>query len=237
MNNRSFFAVLILIIIGLQPVSAQNDATPYTSPKDVEEKPVVFRDRLVMDVFHSFWMGMPSQVSYKKFDPGFNFSILWDFKVKKKPVAFGLGVGITYHTQYSNALLLYDQTSDLMKYNILPSNVNYNLLKMNYLNVNIPLEFRYRNANGFKFSVGVRVGLIAEISQKYKGQDYTTATDTMMMKNLHTENKLKYNVDVYTRIGWKFIGAYYSFQFTPLFEAGKGPKIYPMSVGISLSIF
>ena len=227
----------MMVLLGFQSLSAQNEVTPYTSGKDVEDKPVVFRDRLVMDIYHSFWMGMPSNVNYKKFNPGFNISALFDFRIKNEPLAFGLGVGVTYHTQYSNALLLYDKESGLMKYNILPTTVEYDLLKMNYLSVNIPLEFRYRHTNGFKFSVGARVGLIAEISQKYKGQDYTTASDTIMVKNLRMENKLKYNVDVYTRIGWKFVDLYYSFQFTPLFEVGKGPKIYPMSVGISLSIF
>lgn len=235
--HKKLFLLVMMAFLGFQSLSAQNDVTPYTASKDVEEKPVVFRDRLVMDIFHSFWMGMPSQVDYMKFDPGFNISAMWDFQIKKKPLSFGLGVGVTYHTQYSNALLLYDKANDIMKYNILPSSVKYNLLKMNYLSVNIPLEFRYRHECGFKFSVGARVGLVAEVSQKYKGQDYTTASDTMMVKNLRMEHKLKYNVDVYTRIGWKFVDVYYSFQATPLFEAGKGPKIYPMSVGISLSIF
>ncbi|MBO7492000.1 MAG: outer membrane beta-barrel protein [Bacteroidales bacterium] len=234
---KRLFLLVMVVFLGVQSLSAQNDVTPYTTDKNAEAKPVIFRDRLIMDIFHSFWMGMPSQVNYKKFDPGFNISAMWDFQIKKKPLSFGLGVGVTYHTQYSNALLLYDKASDMMKYNVLPSAVSYNLLKMNYLSVNIPLEFRYRHENGFKFSVGARIGLIAEVSQKYKGQDYTTATDTIMVKNLRMENKLKYNVDVYTRIGWKFVDVYYSFQATPLFEAGKGPKIYPMSVGISLSIF
>ena len=236
MHKRLFLLVMVALL-GLQSLSAQNDATPYTADKKTESKPVIFRDRLIMDIYQTFWMGMPSQVNHMKFDPGFNISLMWDFQIKQKPLSFGLGVGVTYHTQYSNALLLYDKENDLMKYNILPSTVSYNLLKMNYLSVNIPLEFRYRHENGFKFSVGARIGLIAEVSQKYKGQDYTTASDTLMVKNLRMEHKLKYNVDVYTRIGWKFVDVYYSFQPTPLFEAGKGPKICPMSVGISLSIF
>ena len=108
---------------------------------------------------------------------------------------------------------------------------------MNYLNVNIPLEFRYRPPNGFKFTVGARAGLICEISQKYKCSDPAIPADTAMYKNLLVKNKMKYNIDVYARIGWKFVNVYYSFQPTPLFANNKGPKIYPMSVGISLSIF
>lgn len=224
--------------MGLQ-LMAQTEETPYTGKEksEKESKPVVFRDRLIMDIYHTFWMNMPTEVTHLKFDPGFNISAIWDFKIKEKPLALGLGVGVSYYTQYSNALLRYDETDDIMRYYVLSENVKYKLLKMNYLNVNIPLEFRYRHENGFKFTVGVRAGLICEVSQKYKGQVPETASDTTMYKNLRFENKMKYNVDVYARIGWKFINAYYSFQPTPLFTVGKGPKICPMSVGISLSIF
>ena len=219
-------------------LSAQTKETPYTAPKDTVDEPiVVFRDRLIMDIYHTFWMNMPTEVTHMKFDPGFTVSAIWDFKIKQKPIAVGLGVGVSYYTQYSNALLRFDQSSGYMKYYVLPEDVKYNVLKMNYLNVNIPLEFRYRHPNGFKFSVGVRAGLICEISQKYKGNDPAVPADTAMYKNLLIKNKMKYNIDVYTRIGWKFVDLYYCFQPTPLFADSKGPKIYPMSLGISLSIF
>ncbi len=237
--KKGFLVMFSIVALALSPVAAQNAQTPYTGPKaaDADEPIVVFRDRLVLDVFHSFWMNMPKEVDHMKFDPGFNVSAIWDFRMKRKDLAIGLGVGVTYHTQYSNALLRYDKDNDIMKYYLLPANINYKRLKMNYLNVNIPLEFRYRHSCGFKFSVGARVGLIAEISQKYKGDDPSNPSDTLMVKNLHVMNKMKYNVDVYARIGWKFVSAYYSFQVTPLFTEAKGPRIYPMSVGISLNLF
>ena len=228
----------MLLICAVTMLTAQTAQTPYTSPKDtVEEKPVVFRDRLIMDIYHTFWMNMPTEVAHMKFDPGFTVSAIWDFKIKNKPIAIGLGVGVTYNTQYSNALLQYDKESGNMKYYLLPEDIKYNLLKMNYLNVNVPLEFRYRHPNGFKFSVGVRAGYIAEISQKYKGDNPATPSDTLRYKYLNVQNKRKYNIDVYARIGWKFVDVYYCFQPTPLFADTKGPKITPMSVGFSLSIF
>lgn len=238
--TRKFFALTLISLMLLQVTIAQTPQTPYTgtaSEQEKNEKPVVFRDRLIMDIYHSFWMGMPTEVNHLKFDPGFNVSAIWDFRVKNKPVAFGLGVGTSYYTQYSDALLKYNKTDDVVRYNVLTESMSYNRIKMNYLSVNIPIEFRYRNPNGFKFSVGARVGLVAHLSQKYKGDDINVPSDTTIMTNYYLPNKMKYNADVYARIGWKFVDAYYSFQLTPLFTTGKGPKIYPMSVGISLSIF
>ena len=140
---RNTLLLLFVAVIGFSPLFAQPSQTPYTGKEaDKNAKPIVFRDRLVMDVFHTFWMGMPQEVKHLKFDPGFNFSAMWDFKLKEKPLAFGLGVGISYYTQYSNALLRYDKEDDIMRYYLVPESVTYKLLKMNYLNVNIPLEFR-----------------------------------------------------------------------------------------------
>ena len=236
--KRQFLTVMLMLVCAGSILSAQTKETPYTAPKDTVDEPlVVFRDRLIMDIYHTFWMNMPTEVTHMKFDPGFTVSAIWDFKIKQKPIAVGLGVGVSYYTQYSNALLRFDKNTGYMKYYVLPEDVKYNVLKMNYLNVNIPLEFRYRHPNGFKFSVGVRAGLIYEISQKYKGSDPAVPADTAMYKNLMIRNKMKFNIDLYTRIGWKFVDLYYCFQPTPLFADSKGPKIYPMSLGISLSIF
>lgn len=229
--------ILCMSLIQITYSQTESSTSNATLQDKKEPKPVIFRDRLIMDIYHTFWMGMPAEVNHAKFDPGFNVSAIWDFNTNNKPVAFGLGLGISYYTQYSNALLQYDEDKEIMRYFVLPSQVKFNTVKMNYLNVNIPLEFRYRHENGFKFTIGARAGLICNVSQKYKGQDPSTAADTVMYKNLRMEDKMKYNVDVYTRIGWKFVDVYYNFQLTPLFSTGKGPKIYPMSVGISLSIF
>ena len=157
--KRPFLTVILLLACVFTMLNAQTSQTPYTSPKDTVEKKVVFRDRLIMDIYHTFWMNMPTEVTHMKFDPGFTVSAIWDFKIKNKPVAVGLGVGVSYYTQFSDALLRYDATSGKMKYYLMPEDVHYNLLKMNYLNVNIPLEFRYRHPNGFKFSVGARAGI------------------------------------------------------------------------------
>ncbi|MEG1556124.1 MAG: hypothetical protein RR356_05305 [Bacteroidales bacterium] len=203
-----------------------------------EEKPEIFRDRLIVDVFHSFWMGMPSEVEHLKFDPGFNISALWDFKVSKKsPISFGIGLGVSYYSQFTNALLKVENGPWTMRYYVLNSSIDYSLNRLNYVNCNLPVEFRYRHSSGFKFTIGARVGLVAEISQTYKGLNPDGTDEQIWRKSYEIYNKQKYNFDVYARIGWKFVNVYYSFQITKMFQEGKGPQIYPMSLGISLSIF
>jgi hypothetical protein len=202
----------------------------------------VFRDRLIVDVFHSFWFHVPTNVS-QKFNPGFNVAVLWDFKANKKsPISFGLGIGCTYHTQFSNAHLRYDKDKEITKYYVLPENILHkdSLMKLNrltYINCNIPLEFRYRHKNGFKFTLGVRLGLVAEISQRYKGKNVEGNHTEENFKYFLTTDRQKVNFDVYMRCGWKFVAVYYSYQVNKLFNEGKGPAVNPMSLGISLSLF
>lgn len=236
--KRFFLSVILLCACASQLLNAQNAETPYTTPKDTTDEPlVVFRDRFIVDIYHTFWMGMPSEVNYMKFDPGVNVSAIWDFKIKKLPIAIGLGVGVSYYSQYTNALLQYDKAEDLMKYNVLPTDLNFKYANMNYLSLNVPLEFRYRHSNGFKFSIGARVGWVALINQDYQGSNPSVPSDSAYYTNSLINHKMKYNIDFYARIGWKFVDVYYCYQVTPLFADGKGPKITPMALGISLSLF
>ena len=217
----------------------QNDKLSQIQQKVQKESVEVFRDRLIVDVYHSFWMNRPAPVT-QKFNPGFNVAVLWDFKTSKKsPVSFGLGVGCTYHTQFSNAQLKYNQAEQITKYYVLPTTIadSMKLNRMTYINCNIPLEFRYRHKSGFKLTIGVRLGLVAELSQRYKGKDLEGNRTEENFKYFLTKDRQKINFDAYIRCGWKFVGVYYSYQVNKLFDDGKGPAVNPMSLGISLSLF
>lgn len=203
-----------------------------------DEKVEIVRDRLNIDVYHSFWMGMPQEVKHMKFDPGFSVSILWDFRLpNKSPISFGVGLGFSYYSQFTNSLL---KISDgwIMKYYVINEDIKYKLNRINYMNCNLPIEFRYRHKkSGFKFSVGVRVGLVAEVSQNYKGSDPEGGTMDRWYKSREIYNTQNISVEAYTRIGWKAFAVFYGVQLNKVFTDGKGPAIFPMSLGISISPF
>lgn len=203
-----------------------------------EEKPEIVRDRLNIDLYHSFWMGMPQEVKHLKFDPGFAVSILWDFKLpNKSPVSFGVGLGFSYYSQFTNSLLKISN-GWIMKYYVLDENIKYKLNRINYMNCNLPIEFRYRHKpSGFKFSIGVRVGLIAEVSQNYKGADPEGGSTDRWYKSREIYNTQNISVEAYTRIGWKAFAVFYGVHINKLFTDGKGPAEFPMSLGITISPF
>jgi len=238
--KKTLIPLLILLLCLLKTTNAQ-DITNQEKNKNKETKVEVFRDRLMIDLFHTFWLKSPIAINNKKFNPGFNIALMWDFKhTNKGPISFGLGLGVTYNTQFTDALLKLDTASQVMKYYILPEKNDYFKYKLNrisYVSCNIPLELRYRHANGFKFTLGARLGLIAELSQRYKGDDYAGSNTQLNYKTLEFHNKQKFNFDIYVRCGWKFISVYYSYQVNKMFEIEKGPLISPMSLGLTITLF
>jgi len=234
--KKTTLLLALLLVSFYSTLTAQTSETPTQN----EERPEVIRDRLVIDVFHSFWMRTPKEINTKKMHPGFNLSLMWDFKQNRKgSVSFGLGLGVTYHSQFSDAQLRYNAADDVTRYAVLPlakDSIKFN--RMDYISCNIPLEFRYRNqSNGFKFTIGVRVGLIAEVSQTYKGVNPDLAGNQIKIKSFEAKNKQPFNFDAYMRMGWKHVSFYYSYQVTNIYQKEKGPQMSPMSVGVSWNIF
>ena len=249
--KRKLFALILMVCVcaGLYAQDSQDTLSQKKNKKGKdkiekvlnpygEDKVEVVRDRLNIDVYHSFWMGMPQEVKHMKFDPGFSVSALWDFKLpNKSPVSFGVGLGFSYFSQFTNALL---KISDgwIMKYYVIDSDIKYKLNRINYMNCNLPIEFRYRHQkSGFKFSVGVRVGLIAEVSQNYKGADPEGGSMDRHYKSREIYNTQNISVEAYTRIGWKAFAVFYGVHINKIFNNGKGPAEFPMSLGFSVSLF
>ena len=245
--KKVIIGVLMCILVANQGVMAQTtDSTVVSTTaknktetvKNNKNQVEIFRDRLIVDIFHAFWLGMPKEVNSNKFHPGVSVSALWDFKLPNKgPISFGLGLGISYYSQYTNALLQISSPDRIMQYNLIASVDTFKFARLNYINGYIPFEFRFRHKSGFKLTVGARVGLVAEVSQNYKGNLPGHSQTPTHYKTFDIINKQKFNCDVYMRIGWKFVNVYYSYQINKLFEKDKGPQISPMAVGISLSIF
>ncbi len=231
--------LLVLAIAALisTNISAQTDTLK--DKKKEEEKVEVVRDRLVFDIFHTFWIGEPAHGEFNKFNPGFNVSAMWDFKVpQSKFVSFGLGVGFTFHTQYSNCILMYNKSADISKYYIIPSAVDFKRSKVAYMNCNIPIEIRFRHKCGFKFDLGAHIGIVAGLSQNYKGNNYNGEEgEYLNRKDRNFYNKEKFSAEVFVRTGWKSFGIYYSYQITKVFKDNKGPLMHPMTLGISISLF
>ncbi|MDR0602821.1 MAG: PorT family protein [Bacteroidales bacterium] len=196
--------------------------------------PILFKDRIVLDFFSSIWMGVNSEIKQKAINFGFNGAIMFDLPVKKNnPFSFGLGLGVSNHNMYSNAIWgIGDEYTTIMT--PVPESIKYRRNKITFTNINIPLEFRYRHhASGFKISAGVRVGLMADIHSKYFGAALDGSDDKDLFKNYSIPNRTKIPVEFTFKTGWKFVSVNVSYMITKMFT-DEGPQIHPISFGITL---
>ena len=195
--------------------------------------PLLFKDRIVLDFFNSFWLGTPADIKTKPIQFGFNGSFIFDIPVKKNaPFSFGLGIGVTNFNIYSNGN--WHIGSEYTTVVTPLPDVKYTKNKITFTNLNIPLEFRYRHRCGFKIGAGVRIGTTADVHTKYFGRAIDGRDTKVMIKDYNIPNRTKIPVEVTFRTGWKFVSIYGSYMVTKMFDSDKGPQINPVSVGISL---
>ncbi len=232
--NKFFSSLLIILLLLPFSLSAQ---TQKQDKENENNKPVYIRDRFMIDVFHTFWLKAPKSINPQKFNPGFNISAMWDFKLpNKSPLSFGLGLGFTYYTQFSDAMLQVS-SSNIMTYQVISEEIKYSLNRTSFTNINLPLEFRYRHSSGFKISAGARLGLTTGFAYRYKGLNPDGTGEKMNFKSYEIYNKEKFNFDVYLRTGWKVVGVYACYQVTSPFQSGKGPSMNPFTIGLTINFF
>jgi hypothetical protein len=230
--------LLMLCLFCVAMAFGQENDTENKEKKEKRQRqltaPILFKDRIVMDFFSSIWLNVDSEIKQKAVNFGFNGAIIFDLPVKKNsPFSFGLGLGVSNHNMYSNAIWV---TGD--DYNTImtpvPEGIKYRKNKITFTNVNIPLEFRYRHHSGFKISAGVRVGLMADIHSKYFGAALDGSDDKDLIKNYNIPNRTKIPVEFTFKTGWKFVSVNVSYMITKMFAVDKGPQIHPVSFGITL---
>jgi hypothetical protein len=202
--------------------------------KSQQFAPVLFKDRIVLDFFSSIWSGLEPNIKQKPVNFGFNGAIMFDLPVKKNsPISFGLGVGVTNHNLYSNALWRIGENYTTITPPV-PDGIKYRKNKITFTNINIPFEFRYRHSSGFKISAGVRVGLMADIHSKYFGPALDRLEDKDLIKDYKIPNRTKIPVEFTFKTGWKFVSVNFAYMVTKMFEVEKGPQISTMSFGITI---
>ena len=101
-----------------------------------------------------------------------------------------------------------------------------------------PLEFRYDSkpddiARSFNVTLGWRVGILYDSFTKV---DYTHNGEDKTMKDKQWHGMNRWRQAVYLRTGYGGFGAAVYYNYTPLFEAGKGPEMTKMNT-VTVTLF
>jgi hypothetical protein len=195
----------------------------------------------VIDVFTDIYSNLPKGIETRTINQGMNFSGLYDYRLGKSNLSVAIGVGLGAHNFYSNAFpVVNDSTGNtkLERIKTLYPGTEYKKNKISYTYFDIPIEFRLRTKDEFRAAIGFKMGWLIDSHTKYKGDDYLfETTDELGVKFRDVRNVETFRYGVTARAGWKFVNLTGFFSLTDIFKKGKGPDVYPISVGISLMPF
>lgn len=195
-------------------------------------------DNFIIDISWETFIDKPERVSYRWFNNGFNFSLLFDQPVGEKTgMSLALGAGLNTQSYYSDHQIRRDTTGtrvDTSSWQ--PAQPDYRRNKVSTTWIGIPFEIRYRSAedskgNRVKVTGGARFDFLLDVHDKL------VTSERLKLKTYDFPDVENYRIGVYTRISYGKLGLYGFYGLTGLFQPGRGRQMNQLSVGISIAAF
>lgn len=189
-----------------------------------------------LDVFTDIWQDKPATLEDKTINPGVNIFGSYNYMFGKSNVSFSPGIGLGVHNLFTESWLRV--TNDSAFFEAIPDTLNYKKYKMTNTYFDIPFELRYKSKGEFRIAIGFKFGFLVKAQTKYKGDNYLEGTTDKVIIKTGKFNFVEKNRYGFTgRIGYKWLNLWGYYQLSTLFEDGKGPAMYPISVGITVIPF
>lgn len=173
-------------------------------------------------------------------------SLSWSFnfyeekiRLYKNHIGILTGAGLTYNSYGIKSNVRIQHNADSTFATDVPDSLfrfSKNKLRATYLRVPLMLEFNTSEDPERTFHIaigaigGLRIGSITKQHYEVDGQEFRDRVKSDFNLN-------SFMLDASVRIGYRSFTLWANYGLTPLFEDGKGPEVYPVSVGLSLNMF
>lgn len=173
-------------------------------------------------------------------------SLSWSFnfyeekiRLIKNHVGILTGAALTYNSYGIKSNSRIQHNADSTFASEVPDSLyrfSKNKLRATYLRVPLMLEFNTSEDPDRTFHIavgaigGLRIGSITKQFYEIDGQEYRDRVKSDF-------NLSSFTLDAAVRVGYRNFTLWANYGLTPLFEDGKGPEVYPLSVGLSLAMF
>lgn len=215
----------------------------------------------------TFWSGVDAGVNilldknnstdftneHEWLDLDYSRSMSWSFnlvdakiRLVKDYVGIYTGLGLTYNSYGLKENVRLMANNDSTYANIIPTDradslggyipFTKNKLRASYLRIPLMLEFNTSLApeRTFHVSAGViggwNMGTINKVKYEEDGNDVKN-------RSKGDYNLTPFTLDASVRVGYRNFTLFANYGLTPLFEDGKGPEVYPLTVGLSVVPF
>lgn len=186
------------------------------------------------------WQGLPQDVDARTINQGSQVFGMYNHRLGESVAYLAAGLGIGVHNLYSNSVIG-DAKADSIVFVPIPGNINYKKSKITLAYLDIPVEFRIKTDKHFRLALGFKAGYLINSHTKYKGDLYTydnlgnaIAGNNTVVKERDISQVEDWRYGPTLRIGYKWINLTAYYQLSKVFQADKGPQIYPVSIGLSV---
>lgn len=187
------------------------------------------------------------EVNYRKsWTVSVNFMEFY-IPVKKHNVGFVTGLGTEWNnyelknnvrlTPQGGSFVYNTQTAYNENYTwgYIDTNLTYSKNRFKTWFINAPLLFEINTGDNpkraFHISTGAILGYNLQTKMKYK---YNLNGEDKKEKDRDEFNTNPFRVSLTTRVGYGWFNVFATYSLTPLFESGKGPELYPFTIGVTL---
>lgn len=192
------------------------------------------------DLYTSIWLDMPTGIKTRTINQGANVFLMYNHVMGDKGFSFAGGLGLSSENLYLKDAFVPNVKADSISFVNMPSGVNAKRSKLNVTYFDIPLEIRYVTKNKMRFTLGMKFGFTLDSKTMYKGDafDENGATGFGTKEKQKSVNQLESTrFGVQARVGYKWVHVYGYYSLNKMFNADKGPQMYPISIGVTFMPF
>ncbi len=242
-DMKIYYLFLFILFISLR--ASSQDTITFTKEKNQG------KDLIIFDIYHDFWQEIPSNVNVRAINQGVNMYAMLNRPIKTTNFSIALGIGLSSHNLYSDAIPVLERNQSNQPTgntifttlgNYYQKTVEYKINKINLSYIDIPIELRFKTRaernKRFRASLGFKIGYNVSNHTKYKGEDVIENTsEQVVIKKSNIRNVSNWNYGIIGRIGYGRFNLMTYYSLSKIFEKGKGPQIFPISVGLSIMPF
>jgi hypothetical protein len=244
MFMRNLFFLLFWISTSTVLFAQETTSADESSDDFVELKKKLNKasDRLVLDFSYDMLLNTPSEVQTKGFSRGFNVYFMYDVVLGKSRFSVAPGLGLGMNNYFHQNSIGYDTTGATV-FSPLADGVDFKKNKIGLTYFDIPLEFRYRSKpnaknNSWKLAAGFKAGIILHSKWKYNGDEIRAGFDEtrqVKFKEFNIDNLNRFRYGLTLRGGYGIWNAFVYYSLSDVFSEGNGPRMTPLSFGISIN--
>lgn len=187
-----------------------------------------------LDFYTDIWLNKPPEIDTRAINQGISAFGMYNYPFGESDFSIAIGVGVGFHNMYTKGMIE-DIKADTITFIPIPDSIDYKKYKLGLSYFDIPLEFRLKTENKLRFAIGFKVGFLMDGKTKYKGD--RDDGELVTIKERQVNNLFNYRFGPTIRIGYDWFNVYAFYQVTKVFEPGRGPESYPLSIGITLLPF